>query len=170
MPEFISTKISITFLSFAHCQLCLMISHVGPVFLPYFRILCINLFDIQTDLRKKNGIKALMFITRYFVDEMVVIMNILKWVLRKSLTECFNKLLREFMESPSQEVVKVCLDWPHATCSTWTCFSRGLDWMIPRGSFQPNHSVILRYYSLSVHEEHWEEGCHCGNADIPSTS
>lgn len=56
--EIIHIKISIIFLSFAHCQLCLIITHIGPRLLPYFITPCITLFDIQTDFKKEKWHKS----------------------------------------------------------------------------------------------------------------
>lgn len=79
MPEIINIKISIIFLSFAHCQQCLIISHTGSRLLPCFTILCITLFDIQIDLRKEKWHKSPYFYYTFFLlDEMVGLMNLLK--------------------------------------------------------------------------------------------
>lgn len=49
MPEIANINISIIFFffSFEHCQLCLVISHIGPWLLSHFIILHITLFDIK---------------------------------------------------------------------------------------------------------------------------
>lgn len=107
MPEIINIKISIIFLSFAHCQLCLIISHVGPHFLPYFTILCITLFDIQTSSRKEKWHKVpYVYYTPIFVSHY----ESYKMNIEEKLDRALQQLLREFTQSPSLEVFEACPD------------------------------------------------------------
>ena len=53
------------------------------------------------------------------------------------MTEHWNRLPREAVESPSMEILKTHLGAYLCNLLQQTCFSRGLDLMISRGPFQP---------------------------------
>ena len=61
------------------------------------------------------------------------------------VTEHWNRLLKDIVEFPSLETFKTHLD-PPALPAVGDCSSKGLDWVISRGPFQPLQlydSVIL---------------------------
>ena len=53
------------------------------------------------------------------------------------MTEHWNRLHREVVESPSLEIFKTCLDAYLCDLVWGSCFGRGLDSMISGGPFQP---------------------------------
>ena len=53
------------------------------------------------------------------------------------VTEHWNRLPREVVESPSMEIFKIQMDTFLRILLEGTCFSRGLNQMTSRDSFQP---------------------------------
>ena len=53
------------------------------------------------------------------------------------VTDYWNRLPRGVVESPSMEILKTHMKSFLCNLLQGTCFSRGLDWMILRGPFQP---------------------------------
>ena len=53
------------------------------------------------------------------------------------MTEHWNRLPREVVESPSMEIFKIQMDTFLRILLEGTCFSRGLNQMTSRDSFQP---------------------------------
>lgn len=80
-------------------------------------------------------------------------LNMRKSFVTAGVTEHWHWLPREVVE-----ILKICLDTILCICCRWTCFSRGLDYVISRGLFQLqsfHDPVILTgvfpYYLGSFH-------------------